>query len=90
LAEVRFPPRTGSGGVIFMRTFFGMILGALILVGVVFVADTWSTGPAATTGSSPVTAHRTMVNWDVVGENLHILGVRARETWMALTRKITS
>jgi hypothetical protein len=74
----------------FMRTFFGMILGALLLVGVVFIADTWRTGPAATTGSPPPAGHRTMVNWDVVGENLHIVGVRAREAWTALTRKIAS
>jgi hypothetical protein len=31
-----------------------------------------------------------MVNWDVVSENLHILGVRVRESWNALTRKIAS
>jgi hypothetical protein len=63
-----------------MRVFFGMILGALLLVGVVFVADTWSTGPAATTGSPQPRAERTMVNWEVVGDNLHTMGIRARET----------
>jgi hypothetical protein len=72
-----------------MRMFFGMILGALFLTGVVFIADTWKTGPAATSGSSP-RAERAMVNWDVVSENLHIMGVRTREAWTALTRKITS
>jgi hypothetical protein len=73
-----------------MRVFFGMILGALFLTGVVFLADTWRTGPATTSGSLPRAEQRTMVNWDVVSENLHIMGVRTRETWNALTRKITS
>jgi len=73
-----------------MRTFFGMILGAFLMVGVVFIADTWSAGPAGTTGSPSNVERRTMVNWDVVGENLHIVGVRTREVWNALTRKITS
>jgi len=73
-----------------MRTFFGMILGALLLVGVVFVADTWSAGPAATNDSPPAAAHRTMVNWNVVEQNLHIIGTRTREAWNTLTRKIAS
>jgi hypothetical protein len=73
-----------------MRVFFGMILGALFLTGVVFIADTWRTGPAGTTGSSQPAVHRTMVNWDVVGENLRILGDRTRAAWDALTRKIAS
>jgi hypothetical protein len=72
-----------------MRVFFGMILGALLLVSAAFISDTWSTGPAATTGAPP-RAERTMVNWDVVGENLHTMGIRAREAWSTLSRKITS
>jgi hypothetical protein len=73
-----------------MRVFFGMILGALFLIGVVFVADTWVTGPAGTTGAQPRAEQRTMVNWDVVGKNLDIVGDRIREAWNTLARKITT
>jgi hypothetical protein len=73
-----------------MRVFFGMILGALFLTGVVFIADTWTTGPAGTTGAPARAEQRTMVNWDVVSENLHTLGARTREAWNTLARKITS
>jgi hypothetical protein len=73
-----------------MRVFFGMILGALFLTGVMFIADTWSAGPAGTVGSPPRADQRTMVNWDVVGANLDVMGDRVREAWNALTRKIAS
>lgn len=71
-----------------MRVLFGMILGALLLTGVCFVSDTWSIGPA-TNGSATRADHRTMVNWDVVGDNWHILGERVRAGWHALSRKVT-
>jgi hypothetical protein len=71
-----------------MRVLFGMILGALLLVGVCFVSDTWSTGPASS-GSPTRADHRTMVNWDVVGDNLHTLGERVRGAWHTLSRKVT-
>jgi hypothetical protein len=70
-----------------MRVLFGMILGALLLVGLCFVSDTWSTGPA-NTGSTTV-EHRTMVNWDVVGDNLNILSARVRDAWHTISRKVT-
>jgi hypothetical protein len=73
-----------------MRVFFGMILGALFLTGAVFIADTWSTGPAGTTGSPARSEQRTMVNWDVVGENLNFMGDRVRQAWDTLVRKVTS
>jgi hypothetical protein len=70
-----------------MRVLFGMILGALLLVAVCFVSDTWSTGPA-TAGSATRVEHRTMVNWDVVSDNLHTLGERMRSAWHTLARKV--
>ena len=56
-----------------MRVLFGIILGVALTVGVAFISDTWTTGPATTTGSgSAVVEHRQMVNWDVVGDNMRI------------------
>jgi len=72
-----------------MRLLFGMILGALLTVGVAYVSDTWSSGPATTNGSVPgATDHRPMVNWDIVGDNLRIASQRAREAWSTLSHKV--
>ena len=68
-----------------MRVLFGMILGALRLVAVVFVSDTWSTEPSAVTGT---TVHRKMVNWDVVADDLRILRQHVREAWTSLSRRV--
>jgi hypothetical protein len=74
-----------------MRVLFGIILGVALTVSVAFISDTWTTGPATTTGSgSSVTEHRQMVNWDVVGANMRVAQERAREAWMKLSHKITS
>ena len=74
-----------------MRVLFGIILGVALTVSVAFISDTWTTGPATTTGSgSAAAAHRQMVNWDVVGDNIRIAQERVREAWMKLSHKVTS
>ena len=74
-----------------MRALFGIILGVALTVSVAFISDTWTTGPATTTGSgSPVTEHSQMVNWDVVGNNMRLAQERVRAAWMKLSHKITS
>jgi hypothetical protein len=74
-----------------MRVLFGIVLGAILTVGTAFIADTWATGPATTTGSaSSAVEHRNMVNWDLVGDNMRIVRQRARETWTRLSHKVTS
>ena len=75
-----------------MRLLFGIILGIVLTIGVAFISDTWTSGPATTTtGSASATVeHRTMVNWDVVGENLRIVRQRARGAWSKLSRMVTS
>jgi hypothetical protein len=74
-----------------MRVLFGIILGVALTVSVAFISDTWTTGPATTTGSgSTVAEHRPMVNWDVVGEKMRVAQERAREAWMKLSHKVTS
>ncbi len=74
-----------------MRVLFGIILGVALTVSVAFISDTWTTGPATTTGSgSTVAEHRQMVNWDVVNSNMRIAQERVREAWNNLSRKVAS
>jgi hypothetical protein len=74
-----------------MRVFFGMILGALLTVGVAFVHDNWSSNSSSTTtGSASLLADARMVNWDVVGANWRIVKDRARDTWTMLSQKVQS
>jgi len=69
-----------------MRVLFGMILGALLIVGVAYVHDN---GSSNTTSSSSLADSR-MVNWDVVGANMRIVRDRARDTWTMLSQKVQS
>jgi hypothetical protein len=74
-----------------MRVLFGIVLGVALTVSVAFISDSLTTGPATTTGSDSATAaHRQMVNWDVVGDNIRVAQARAREAWTKLSHKITS
>jgi len=68
-----------------MRVLFGMILGALLTVGVAFVHDNWSAGASANQSAE----QRPMVNWDVVDQNWRVVRQRARETWTTLSHKVT-
>ena len=68
-----------------MRLLLGMILGALLTVGVAFVHDSWKTGASA----SQTVEQRPMVNWDVVDQNWRVVRQRAREAWTALSHKVT-
>jgi hypothetical protein len=72
-----------------MRVLFGIMVGVALTVGVAFLSDNWTTAPA-TTGSATTFEHRTMVNWDVVSENMSILRRRAHETWTSMSRKVAS
>jgi hypothetical protein len=84
----------GLNGSLFMRVFFGMILGAMLTLGLAFVHDNWRSDPTTatttTTGSaSPTTAHRNMVNWDVVDDNWRAFRQRMQATWAALSQKVS-
>jgi hypothetical protein len=68
-----------------MRLLLGIIIGALLTVSVAFVADNWN-APARTSDGG----HRTMVNWDVVDDNLRIVRHRAQEMWTRLSHKMAS
>lgn len=72
-----------------MRMLLGMIFGAILITGVVFVADHWNSEPPSTTGSaSAAIAERPMVNWDVVGDKLRILRDRTASGVARLSHKI--
>jgi hypothetical protein len=64
-----------------MRLLFGMILGALLTIGAVYVADSRPSGEGAG-GAAP----RPIVNWDVADEQFHALVSYAREEWGKLAR----
>jgi hypothetical protein len=67
----------------FMRTFLGMILGALLTVAGAYLYDSMQTSSVATGPSAG--AHRTMVNWDVVSQNWQSLKLRTQAEWNKLS-----
>jgi len=62
-----------------MRLLLGMILGSLLTIGGVYVADQ---------REDPAEPHP-MVNWDVVGQKLAVLTEDARQKWIEFTRQMT-
>jgi hypothetical protein len=68
-----------------MRVFLGMILGALLLVAVVYAYDSQSTSTVAS-GQNAATS-RTIVNWDVAAADWHVLKTRAHADWIKLSSK---
>ena len=73
-----------------MRILYGIVLGVVLTIGVAFISDSWTNGPATSGSLEPGTVeHRAMVNWDVVGDNLRIASQRAREAWNKLSHKVS-
>jgi len=68
-----------------MQTFVGMILGALILVGAVYVYDSMQTSSVA--GGQAAQTSRTLVNWDVAASDWHALVSRAHDDWVRISSK---
>ena len=66
-----------------MRTFFGMILGALLLVAGVYVYDSLRTSSVA----NGQQANRTIVNWDVAANDWNALKTRAHDDWIRISSK---
>jgi len=69
-----------------MRTFFGMILGALLLVGGVYVYDSMQTSSVAN-GQVVAQANRTIVNWDVAAADWQALKERAHDDWVKISSR---
>ena len=68
-----------------MRTFFGMILGALLLAGGVYVYDSMQTSSVANGEVAGV--NRTIVNWDVAKADWEALRDRAHRDWVRISQK---
>ena len=68
-----------------MRTFFGMILGALLLIGGVYVYDSMQTSTVA--NGQVAQDSRTIVNWDVAARDWNALKARAHEEWTKVASK---
>ena len=68
-----------------MRTFLGMILGALLLVAGVYVYDSMQTSSVAT--GQVAQANRTIVNWDVAATDWQALKSRAQSDWIRISSK---
>ena len=68
-----------------MRTFIGMILGALLLVCGVYVYDSMQTSSVA--NGQVAQNGRTIVNWDVAATDWKALKARAHEDWIRISSK---
>jgi hypothetical protein len=67
-----------------MRMFVGMILGALLLTGGIYVHDSMSTSSVAS-GETVAQERRTIVNWDVASSEWDALKTRTHKDWVKLT-----
>ena len=80
-----------------MRFFLGMIVGALLTIGVAYVSDASISGATVATtttttttgagGPTQITVERPMVNWDVVSTNWHHFTVGVQNTWHKLASR---
>jgi hypothetical protein len=61
-----------------MRVLFGIILGGILTVGAAYLYDSHHALEAV---NAPASAHRPLVNWDVVETKWQQLTVRARSEW---------
>ncbi|WP_426437334.1 hypothetical protein [Bradyrhizobium genosp. P] len=68
-----------------MRTFLGMILGALLMVCGVYVYDSMQTSSVA--NGQVAQDSRTIVNWDVAAHDWNMLKTRAHEEWTKVASK---
>ena len=65
-----------------MRIFFGMILGALLLAGGVYVHDSMQS-----TDTQVAAENRNIVNWDVAAHDWNALKARAHAEWTRVAAK---
>jgi hypothetical protein len=62
-----------------------MILGALLLIGGVYVYDSMQTSSVAS--GEVAQANRTIVNWDVAKADWNRLKARAHEDWVKISSR---
>jgi hypothetical protein len=68
-----------------MQVLLGMILGAVLLVAGAYIFDSQATSTVA--NGQNAAASRTLVNWDVVAADWHVLKTRAHEDWIRLSSR---
>jgi hypothetical protein len=68
-----------------MQTFFGMILGALLLFAGVYIYDSMQTSSVAS--GEVAQSNRTIVNWDVAKADWDALKDRAHKDWVRISSK---
>jgi hypothetical protein len=68
-----------------MQTFFGMILGALLLACGVYLHDAMQTSSVA--NGEVAATNRTIVNWDVAKADWDALKDRAHKDWVRISSK---
>jgi hypothetical protein len=68
-----------------MRFFFGMIVGAALMLGFAYVHDMSANDPMPPT--TDAATQRPYVNWEVVGASARAAAVTIREQWDKLTSK---
>jgi len=70
-----------------MRTFFGMILGCLLTIAVVYMHDSMATSTVA--NGSSASASQQIVNWDVARAELGQVKSDLHTAWLKLRANIT-
>ena len=68
-----------------MQVILGMILGAVLLVVGVYINDSQATSTVA--NGQNAAANRTIVNWDVVSTDWHVVKTRAHEDWTKISSR---
>jgi hypothetical protein len=68
-----------------MQVFLGMILGALLLIGGVYIYDSMQTSSVA--NGQVAQNSRTIVNWDVASSDWNALKTRAHDDWIRISSK---
>jgi hypothetical protein len=69
-----------------MRFLLGIIVGAILTIGVAYLVDASTSGPSRAAAQTSV-EQRPMVNWDVVSMNWHNLSLGVRNTWNKLAAR---
>ena len=69
-----------------MRFLLGIIVGAILTIGVAYLSDASTSGPSNAAARTSV-EQRPMVNWDVVSKNWQSLSLGVRNTWNKLAAR---
>jgi hypothetical protein len=67
-----------------VRTLFGMILGCLLTIAIVYIHDSMATSTATSTVS------RAIVNWDVAASEWGQVEKSVRTAWLKLKTSVNS